>query len=131
MNEWKQLLLYLYLCILEGKTVCWYRITHISVCFGYVFLNKSNQKYLPTRVVSCVRGFGTPIFLQSLALVLASHTSLDWIFFSFSYCFLISSKEAIATAVSSWLSIFNEICLLDLFEHLYKIYWVLKEKGII
>ena len=80
------------------KNVCCYRITHICVCFGYVFLNKSSQKShqkscgvmrksfsysdLSSKLSSCTRVSYKPRSILSPAKVLPTR-----IFFSFSYFF--------------------------------------------
>ena len=69
-------LLYLYLCILEGKKLeltfsNFLTIKKLELDFTSPFNHGKNH------VVSCVEVFCAPIFLQILVLVLASHTSPD------------------------------------------------------
>ena len=80
------------------RNVCWYRITHIYVCFGYIILNKSGQKShqkscgvmrksfsysnLSSKLSSCTRVSYKPRLILYPSKVLPTR-----IFFSFSQFF--------------------------------------------
>ena len=129
MNEWKQLLLYLYLCILEGKKLeltFSNFLTNKKLELDFAnFFNHGNLTRLSSNLSFCTSVSYKP---RLILLPRQGLTYTDLLLFLL--FFLTSSKATMAVAVSSSLSIFKWN-LLDLFEHLYRFHWILKKKGII